>query len=84
MRSECLASSSLSATGMWTPIFASPLTDIVRDEPPRTTMSHDGHSSTQPAVRMHHCYRRGSVSNLCGAILTNMRSHCFCIRYSCQ
>ncbi|KRY25767.1 hypothetical protein T01_2738, partial [Trichinella spiralis] len=42
MRSECLASSSLSATGMWTPIFASPLTDIVRDVPPRTTMSHDG------------------------------------------
>ncbi|KRY30394.1 hypothetical protein T01_4592 [Trichinella spiralis] len=48
-------------TGMWTPTFASPLTDIRRDVPPRTTMSHDSHSSTQPAVRMRYCYLRGSL-----------------------
>ncbi|KRY13354.1 hypothetical protein T12_8208 [Trichinella patagoniensis] len=42
-RSERLPSSSLSPIGMWTPTFASPSTDIRRDVPPRTTMSHDGH-----------------------------------------
>ncbi|KRX11657.1 hypothetical protein T07_2159 [Trichinella nelsoni] len=34
---------------MWTVTFGSPSTDIRRKEPPRTTMSHDGHESSHPA-----------------------------------
>ncbi|KRX40417.1 hypothetical protein T05_5056 [Trichinella murrelli] len=58
-RSERLATSSLA--WIWTPTFASPLTHIKRDVPPRTTMSHDGHSSSSTAERIRHCYHRASL-----------------------
>ncbi|KRY30417.1 hypothetical protein T01_11481 [Trichinella spiralis] len=39
----------LSLTGMWTVTLASRSMDIRRKEPPRTTMSHDGHESSHSA-----------------------------------